>query len=258
MPVVPVDTTHRQRHADPELPFSACVARPVSKKETRDTPAAQQALGKEWDKLRAAGCWNESLVREWSDVADMARRTGEKAHVGLIFEICVEKGSELLPGDPNRKFKGRVVFQGNNVRDEQWQAALFNELSSAPATMQAAKACDAYGLLPGHIAQQCDAEQAYIQSKLAGPTPTWVRLPRERWPKAWYGMRDPVCPLVLALYGHPDAGGYWERHCESHLRSMGFMPIPAWRSCFFHQELRLFLTVYVDDFKMSGPSTSMD
>jgi hypothetical protein len=190
-------------------------------------------------------------------VADEARRAGKKAHVGLIFTICVEKGSELPVGDPNRKFKGRVVCQGNNVRDEQWQTALFNDMNSAPASMQAAKACDAFGLLPGHVTEQCDAEAAYIQSKLAGDTPTWVRLPRDQWPKAWSGLRDPVCPLVLALYGHPDAGGYWEKHCESHLRSVGFEPVTEWRSCFFHPRLHLFLTVYVDDFKMSGPANVM-
>ena len=123
--------------------------------------------------------------------------------------------------------------------------------------MQAAKACDAYGLMPGHVIEQCDAEQAYIQSRLDGPTPTWVRLPRDQWPKGWSGYRDPVCPLVLALYGHPDAGGYWERHCEKHLKDAGFVPIPDWRSCFWNKNLKLFLVVYVDDFKLSGPSGTM-
>ena len=35
------------------------------------------------------------------------------------------------------------------------------------------------------------------------------------------------------------------------------MPIPDWRSCFWHAGLRLFLVVYVDDFKMSGPQDHM-
>ena len=173
--------------------------------------------------------------------------------MGRIFEICVEKGFELPVGDPNRKYKGRVVFQGNNVKDQNWQAALFNEMSSAPASMEASKACYAFGLLPGHATQQCDAEQAYIHSKLEGAP----RMPRERWPAAWAKFRDPVCPLVLALYGHPDAGGCWEKHCESRLRSVGFAPIADWRSCFWHEKLSLFLTAYVDDFKMSGPAGNL-
>ena len=55
---------HRQLIADVEMPFSALVARPVNKSEIRKCPAAQEALSKEWAKLRAAGCWNEDGVRE--------------------------------------------------------------------------------------------------------------------------------------------------------------------------------------------------
>ena len=43
---------------------------------------------------------------------------------------------------------------------------MFQELSSLPATVEAGKAADAYGLFEGHTVMQCDAEQAYIQSKL--------------------------------------------------------------------------------------------
>ena len=129
------------------------------------------------------------------------RKPGTKAHVGRIFEICVEKGSELPKGNPGRKCKGRVVFQGNDVKDENWNQALFQDLSSSPATMEAGKAADAYGLFTGHTVEQCDAEQAYIQSRLGGE-PTWVRLPKERWPAEWVRkkFRDPVCPLILALF----------------------------------------------------------
>lgn len=59
--------------------------------------------------------------------------------------------------------------------------------------------------------------------------------------------------LKKALYGHPDAGTFWEHHCDSCLRRGGFEPIESWQSCYWHPNLRLFLVVYVDDFKMSGP-----
>ena len=73
------------------------------------------------------------------------------------------------------------MFQGNNVRDEHYNPALFEELSSSPATLQAMKCVDAYGAFPGNTTQQRDAEQAYIQAKLDG-TPTLVRLPRDMVP----------------------------------------------------------------------------
>ena len=53
--------------------------------------------------------------------------------------------------------------------------------------MEAARCADAYGAFPGYAVQQSDAEQAYTQAWLKGTT-TWVRLPREQWPKEWEGM----------------------------------------------------------------------
>jgi hypothetical protein len=74
-------------------------------------------------------------------------------------------------------------------------------------------------------------------------------------------MKGPVCPLVLALYGHPNAGGYWEQHCDSHLRDSGFFPIAAedkaWRSCYWSPSLSCYTIVYVGDFKISGPKDNV-
>ena len=91
---------------------------------------------------------------------------------------------------------------------------------------------DCYGSFPGHAEEQADAMQACTQALLGNQTPgtahgpggevpcevnvtTWVTLPPECRPKTpdgkdlWFsnGIRDPVVPLVRALYGHPDAGG---------------------------------------------------
>eukprot|EP00971_Amphidinium_carterae_P022182 437546-Amphidinium_carterae.1 len=95
--------------------------------------------------------------------------------------------------------------------------------------MEASKILDFHSLKKGNIAMASDAEMAYIQATLQG-IKTWVRLPKDQWPASWRRMRDPVCPLVRALYGHPDAGGYWERHCEKQVRSVGFVPVPEWNS----------------------------
>jgi hypothetical protein len=219
----------------------------------RELEGARAALQSEWDKLRRQKVWGEAKVRPWAQVVRESRASSSTIHVGRIFEICVEKNAELPLGDPRRKFKGRVVFQGNQFRDQGNEEAL----GSSPATMEAGKSCDCYSLFPGHAVEQADAESAYTQSRLGGSVVTWVRLPMHQWPPEWEGITDPVSPLVLALYGHPDAGGYWERHCEQHLVSVGFAPIPTWKSCFFHAVLKLFLLVYVDDFKMAGPKESL-
>ena len=64
--------------------------------------------------------------------------------------------------------------------------------------------------------------------------------------------------MVKSLYGHPDAGGYWEKHCEDHVCSVGFKNIPNWPSCYWHERLKMFLIIYVDDFKMSGPAEKFE
>ena len=90
--------------------------------------------------------------------------------------------------------------------------------------MEASRAADAYGMLPGNDIEVADVDSAYTQSYLDSDIKTWVAIPREQWPQEWFdkGYRNPVCPLVLSLYGHPDAGGYWERHCDTFLQTIGW------------------------------------
>ena len=62
---------------------------------------------------------------------------------------------------------------------------------------------------------------------------------------------------MLRVYGHPDAGTFWEQHCEAMLKKVGYVKVKDWASVFRHEELDLFLVVYVDDFKMSGPAKNI-
>ena len=219
MPRGEISLSHRPKSSGVFPPLYACVARPVNKKEQAGNAKAKAALQKEWDKLTSQGCWDLSTVQGWHDVAARARKEGEKIHVGRIFDICVEtKNHELPEDDPNRKYKGRVVFEGCFVRDEIGHWALFSENTSCPATMAAGKMGDAHGLLPGNLLEVSDGESSYTQARLKGKK-TWVRIPRDQWPPGWFDSsgtpryKDPV--LVLALYGHPDAGTFWEQHCEA-------------------------------------------
>ena len=135
---------------------------------------------------------------------------------------------------------------------------MFQELSSCPAAMEAAKAADCYGLAPGNDTQQADAAMACTQSKLGG-VPTCVRLPRGQWPATWSAYRDPVCPLRLALHGHPDAGrGCWEQRCEAHLLKCKFERVADRRSCYWHPQHKVFLVVCVDDYKLGGLGTMLE
>ena len=145
---------------------------------------------------------------------DESRRAGAKVHCGRIVELYMERGIEMPKGHELRKYKGRAVFQGGNVRDEYFSWAEFAELSSNPPSMEASRAADAVGSLDGYRLRYGDALGAYTQSYLLG-VDTWVALLENRWPKHRPGKnKNPLVPLILALYGHPHARGRWEAHCE--------------------------------------------
>ena len=110
--------------------------------------------------------------------------------------------------------------------NQYYDQAIFQDLGSAPATMEAAKIADFYGCGPGNCVETADAEQAYVQAEMKG-TLTWVALPEEQWPAWWRkkGFNRPVCPLKKALYGHPDSGTFWEDRVNEHVLSIGFTPI---------------------------------
>ena len=63
--------------------------------------------------------------------------------------------------------------------------------------------------------------------------------------------------LKKSLYGHPDSGTFWEKHCDKQLTNIGYKPIEDWSSVYWHEKLRLLFAVYVDDFKLSGPKDNL-
>jgi hypothetical protein len=199
------------------------------------------------------GAWDEGNVREASAIRKRAQIAGETVHFGRIVELCHEKGSELKSGDPERKMKGRAVLLGDNVKDQDFSWAEFCELGSSPPSIEAAKALDAMGSFPGYQVKTGDAKGAYTQALLLGAE-TWVALPENRWPKHWIGKyHRPVVKLVLALYGHTDAGGFWEAHCEEKLLTIGFTRLAEeWKGVFWHIATHSLLIVYVDDFKLAA------
>ena len=175
--------------------------------------------------------------------------------------IIVEKHSQLSEEDPRRKFKGRGMVLGNQIKNQTSDAALFQGVGNCPAIFEASRWADFLGCLDGWDVQMADAAQAYIQATLRG-TPCWIELPSEAVPEddkeQWNQFKRPVVRLVKALYGHPDAGTFWEQHCDESVRAMGFQPVgEEWPSVYTRPELQLVLVVYVDDFKMAGPKNNL-
>ena len=140
------------------------MARDVPKSEMNASTKALAAKDKEWTKLWSQEVWGESIVKGWDTVVWEAQMANKYIHIGKLFGICVEKGSELADDDERKKYKYRVVFQGNRVVDQNMNEAQFQDMGSAPATVEAARMCILKGLLRGNILEQADAMQAYLHS----------------------------------------------------------------------------------------------
>ena len=108
---------------------------------------------------------------------------------------------------------GRVVFGGNNVRDEYGLAATFPEAGPGASYGAASKLLDAVSALPGNDGQQSDAPAAYIQSEMYeddienDEIETFVQLLEWQWTpvmKAAYAAsgRRPVCKTTTISVCH--------------------------------------------------------
>ena len=243
---------HREKAAKVVRFFDALVSRPVGRKEMLTNPDALASMKKEWSGLIDQGVFDLGAVREYDAVAKEAKAKGEEIHMACAHGICVDKHSQLPVGDPKRKFKGRGVLLGNQVKNQSFEAAMFQDLGNSPASFEASRWADFLGCHDGWDVQLADAVQAYIQATLRG-TPCWIELPPEAVPSEckWDKYRRPVIPLRKALHGHPDAGTFWEQDCDESVRAVGFEPIgEEWPSVYIHEKLQPVLVVYVDDFKM--------
>ena len=265
-PTMPCTSASNQSHRTKVPPgglgsklFNAMVSRPVGRAEIESNPKAKEAMLKEWKGLRDQEVFDFTMVREYDDVVAEAKKNKKEVHMARVHGICVEKNYQLSEDNPGRKFKGRGVLLGNQVKNQHWEAAFFQDLGNSPASFEVSRWADFYGCLPGHAVKLADAIQAYIQAKLKGPL-CWVELPTDAWPPEiqYWKFRRPVVRLDKALYGHPDSGTMWEQHCDKKVQEIGFKPIgEEWPSMYFHDELKLLLVIYVDDLKLAGPSENL-
>ena len=74
------------------------------------------------------------------------------------FRIDTLKCAELKDGEPHNKWKGRSVFKGNKVVDENSDHALCAEMSSRPPSMEAENSrCARFPARLRHPASRCEA-----------------------------------------------------------------------------------------------------
>ena len=84
------------------------------------------------------GVFDLSVIREYYDVAREAKQKNEEVHMARAHVIIVEKHSQLSE-EPRRKYKGRGVVPGSQIKNHTSDAALFQDLGNSPATFEASR-----------------------------------------------------------------------------------------------------------------------
>ena len=231
-------------------------------------PAAKAAVDKELEKLEKISAWNLTKVRSKSEVIDEARTKGSKVHFASLMDICHLKNAELET--KHQKYKGRVVFRGDIVKDDSGSYAVFTEQGSSASQMTAAKIMDSISRLPGCAGQAADAVSAYTQVKM------------EDAPKLFKKIQNRNVQTFGFVHHETNGrkhGPVWKT--QSFLLSDIFMVI-LWQDCYGKGNLRksywstfgrrfpignaysytvkkgFFLSVCVDDIKFAGKKQNIN
>ena len=109
---------HKDRNAskgEHSLEFYGMIHTPVG--NWKRIPEAAVALGKEWNKLEQLPAWDPKQVKEKADVQAKSDETGIPVHVAELMALCFLTNAEL--GKAHRKYKGRVVLRGDNIKDKE-------------------------------------------------------------------------------------------------------------------------------------------
>ena len=214
---------------------------------------ALDAVDAEVEALRSREVWDEPNVMEFAESVEKY----PDADYADLFSIVGIKNFESQNKSDHR-WKGRVVLGGHAVKKATGEKAIFTGSSSTPSTMEAARILVALkAVMPWLELLQSDCIRAYVQALMTGRK-TLVRLPKRWWRSSWFSMKDPVCLLLRALYGHPKSGDIWHDKIDIILLSFNFVLVEGWPGVYIRgagtADLIVFV-LYVDDLVMlGGPS----
>ena len=135
---------HAEHHASLGLnteEFQAMIHTAIDPAKVNMMPGAKAAVDKEWKKLFDLNAFALDEMMDQDDVIEYYDKLGKPVHFGSVRALCHEKHSELQLDDP--EFKGRVVFRGDIVRDNDGYYAVFSEQGTSSSHMAATKFLDA-------------------------------------------------------------------------------------------------------------------
>ena len=192
------DQVHQSDEPASEQVFAG-IHKLMESKEWHKYEGATEAIQKELDGILGNGTWSYDEVVPRDEL--MKRK--EPLHIGRIMTILSIKHFE---SPELRKLKARVVFCGDDIRDQEGNLAVLLDSKICPSGMSSINVNLAFGAIKGHITTQSDVVRAYLQSVLGTKVPTWVELPSELVPPEFQDIQRPCVRLYKSLYGHPESG----------------------------------------------------
>ena len=104
---------------------------------------------------------------------------GTSIKLAEVLTLCGDKHHEMSP--EHHKYKGRIVYRGDAVRDEHHQHVFFEDTATTPTALAALNLTLWWGCMT--VLSCADCIQAYLQCDLDDCT--WVILPYELWLSPW-------------------------------------------------------------------------
>ena len=164
----------------------------LDRKDWHKHPGWEEAIAKEAGGILENGTWNYDEVVAREDL--LQRKT--PVHVGRLMTILSVKHWET---PELRRLKARIVFRGDDIRDQDNNIAVLQEAKVNPSGLAGINANLAYGCMKGNCTSQSDVARAYTQSFLNTQVPTWVELPSELVPEKFRGIKRPCEIMEIAI-----------------------------------------------------------
>ena len=145
--------------------YFAMVHKPIPLPLARTIPDAAKAIQAEMDKHNRIKTWDVTKVQPRAKVKARAKRDNITVHFGHLMMLCHLKNSELAK--ELQRYKGRAVFRGDSVKDENDFYAVFSEQGTSATHAAGTKIIDTIAHMPGCAGEDSDAVSAYSQIKFA-------------------------------------------------------------------------------------------
>ena len=214
LPALPAKASKHEPNCPDMMTVFAGIHLLLDRKDWNKHDGWREAIDKELHGILENGTWNYKEVVAKDEL--LSRK--EPMHIGRLMTILSVKHWET---PELRKLKARIVFRGDDIRDQDNNLAVLQEAKVNPTGLAGINANLAYGCFPNHSTSQSDVVRAYIQSVLNTRVPTWVELPAELVPEEFKNVRRPCVRLYRSLYGHPEAGYHWDQRFKKIMKEMG-------------------------------------